>query len=582
MKHFVCSLILLAAMLPASLYAQTDTVNVASDNPPQEGNLNTAVQNAITAGNLSSTVFKLDAGGYYVLTSTIIVPAGQHLTVVAPDPTSSVGLPQIVWTTSGSPDETYNFNCYGDITLKNIWLMYADESGNQATSELAMQQDSASADGEEHADFNDVIFDYCGNGSGGCVTADCKNLNAKFQNCYFKNDVNSHLRYYGRALSFDYNTTGYHIDSASFVNCTFANMGYVYMQEGGEYGDYVKFNHCTFLNVVEFPLESSWWHNLIVTNSIFENCWMFGSIPANDTSGANGGVFAIDSVKNFGFSVPFTDQQRHILFAHSSYFEEPWLVSWMSNCPNSKSLHQQRLDDEIPVPQPFMNGRSWYFLDSLNANGTKIFPYINGFDFDTTNNPVFINPPTDTAKIEVFMNKKWSDNTDTNWAWKPMNDINDVWPLQENLAYQNTTMQKEGMGGFPLGDLYHWWPTQYAAWKAQSAAENDTLTSWLMNGILTGVKERTGAVPSKYDLAQNYPNPFNPTTQIEYSVPARGYVTLKVYNVLGQEVATLYSGLQQPGNYTATFDGSKFSSGVYFYRLQSGNVSVTKKLLLLK
>ena len=172
------------------------------------------------------------------------------------------------------------------------------------------------------------------------------------------------------------------------------------MQEGGEYGDYIKFNHCTFLDIVMFPLESSWWHDLIVTNSIFQNCWMFGSIPANDTSGANGGIFAIDSVKNFGFSVPFTDQQRHILFAHSSYNLDPWLVDWMKNCPNSKSLHQQRLDDEIPVPQPFMNARSWYFLDSLNTDGTKIFPYINGFAFDTTNNPLFTAPPTDIGRFK--------------------------------------------------------------------------------------------------------------------------------------------------------------------------------------
>ncbi|MHB8579958.1 MAG: T9SS type A sorting domain-containing protein [Ignavibacteriaceae bacterium] len=581
MKYFIWSFIFIAAMFSTSLYA-ADTVNVASDSPPQEGNLNNAVQSAITAGTLSNTVFKLDAGGYYVLTASIIVPAGQQLTVVAPAPTSTVAPPQIVWTTSGSPDETYNFNCYGNITLRHIWLMYAGESGNQSTSELAMQQDSLSLDGEEHATFEDVIFDYCGNGSGGCVTVDCKNFNGNFTNCYFKNDVNSHLRYYGRAVSFDYNTSGYHIDSVSFENCTFANMGYVYMQEGGEYGDFVKVNHCTFLDVVMFPLESSWWHNLSVTNSIFQNCWMFGSIPANDTSGGNGGIFAIDSVKFFGFSVPYTDQERHILFAHSSYFEDPWLVNWMQDCPNSKTLFQNRLNDEIPVPQPFMNSRSWYFLDSLNADGTKIFPYINGFAFDTTNNPLFLAPPTDTSKIQIFLNKKWSDNTDTNWAWRPENDINAVWPMQENLAYQNSTMLTEAMGGFPLGDLFHWWPSQYTAWKAQSAAENDQISKWLMNGLVTGIKEQTSGIPVSYELSQNYPNPFNPTTNIDFSIPTSGYVSLKVYNILGQEVATIFQGFQKAGSYKANFDASKLASGVYLYRLEVGNMSMTKKLVLMK
>jgi hypothetical protein len=83
-------------------------------------------------------------------------------------------------------------------------------------------------------------------------------------------------------------------------------------------------------------------------------------------------------------------------------------------------------------------------------------------------------------------------------------------------------------------------------------------------------------------LNQNYPNPFNPATQIEYSIPQNGFVTLKVYNVLGQEVSTLFSGMQTPGSYKATFDGSNLASGVYLYRLEAGKSSVTKKMILMK
>ncbi len=583
MKHLTWLLLFTALNVPASLYSQT-VVNFTSDNPPQEGNLNAAVQTAITGGTLSSTVFQLEAGGYYVLTNSIIVPAGEHLTIVAPAPTSSTAPPQIVWTTQGSPDRTYLINAYGDVTLKNLWLMFADASGNQVQTVICMQEDTIAAGGEEHGDFENVIFDYCNcpTAAGGSITVACKNFNGKFKNCYWKNCIDRHLRYYGRAVSFPYNTTGWHIDSLAFENCTFANLGYVLMQEGGQYSDYVKFNHCTFLNIVMFPLESSWWHDLIVTNSVFQNCWMFGSIPGQDTSGANGGIFAIDSVSNFGFSVSFSDQQRHVLFAHCSYSLDPWLVSWMTDCPYSVTQHKNRQDDLIPVPQPFMNGRSWYFLDSLGADGKKLFPYMTAFSFDTTTNPMFLVPPTDTAVLKIYMNKKWDDNTDTNWAWRPINDVNAVWPMEENLAYSSTELQTFGMGGYPLGDLYRWWPTQYTAWATQSDVENDSLTNWLMNGRILGVKQRPGPLPMKYELAQNYPNPFNPTTNINYSVPQKGLVTLKVYNVLGQEVATLFSGIQPAGNYAVNFDGSKFASGVYFYRLQSGYFSVTKKLILLK
>jgi hypothetical protein len=141
------------------------------------------------------------------------------------------------------------------------------------------------------------------------------------------------------------------------------------------------------------------------------------------------------------------------------------------------------------------------------------------------------------------------------------------------------------MGGFPLGDLYRWWPSRYTQWKAQADAENARITTWLNTGKdpVTSVKEKPSrAVPSSFTLSQNYPNPFNPTTEIEYSVPQTGHVSLKVYNTQGQAVATLFDGAQQSGNYVATFDGAGLASGVYFYRLQSGNVSLTKKLVLMR
>jgi len=96
------------------------------------------------------------------------------------------------------------------------------------------------------------------------------------------------------------------------------------------------------------------------------------------------------------------------------------------------------------------------------------------------------------------------------------------------------------------------------------------------------VEEDAVGSPLKFELGQNYPNPFNPTTQISYSVPQQSHVTLKVFNVLGMEVATLFSGIQDAGEHGATFDATKFSSGVYFYRLQAGNLSITKKMVFMK
>ena len=99
--------------------------------------------------------------------------------------------------------------------------------------------------------------------------------------------------------------------------------------------------------------------------------------------------------------------------------------------------------------------------------------------------------------------------------------------------------------------------------------------------IVTGVREEPG-VPVKFELMQNYPNPFNPMTNIGYTIPTQSFVTLKVYNVLGQEVATIVDEMQKPSKYVATFDAKRFASGVYFYRLQAGTFVDTKKFVLLK
>jgi hypothetical protein len=90
------------------------------------------------------------------------------------------------------------------------------------------------------------------------------------------------------------------------------------------------------------------------------------------------------------------------------------------------------------------------------------------------------------------------------------------------------------------------------------------------------------SVFTKYDLKQNFPNPFNPITKIIYQIPQSGFITLKIYDVLGSEVATLVNEEKRAGRYETVFDGRYLSSGVYFYKIQAGDFSQTKKLILIK
>jgi hypothetical protein len=92
----------------------------------------------------------------------------------------------------------------------------------------------------------------------------------------------------------------------------------------------------------------------------------------------------------------------------------------------------------------------------------------------------------------------------------------------------------------------------------------------------------TGTLSEKFNLSQNYPNPFNSSTTIRYEISEGSYVMLKVYDVLGNEVATLVNEEKPTGNYEVGFNASNLSSGIYFYTLSTGNFFSTKKMILLK
>ncbi len=98
----------------------------------------------------------------------------------------------------------------------------------------------------------------------------------------------------------------------------------------------------------------------------------------------------------------------------------------------------------------------------------------------------------------------------------------------------------------------------------------------------TSVKETPIIQPRRYYLEQNYPNPFNPSTEIRFTIPVSGFTTLKIYNVLGKEVSVLVNEKKEAGSYQLQFDSKNLPSGMYFYTLSNGNVTETRKMILMK
>jgi hypothetical protein len=102
-----------------------------------------------------------------------------------------------------------------------------------------------------------------------------------------------------------------------------------------------------------------------------------------------------------------------------------------------------------------------------------------------------------------------------------------------------------------------------------------------MGGVVS-VPDADGNLPTEYSLAQNYPNPFNPSTTIEYSLPEQTNVTIKIYDVLGNELEVIFSGNKSAGTHRLNWNASNYASGIYFYRMSTGTFNQVKKMLLLK
>ena len=145
----------------------------------------------------------------------------------------------------------------------------------------------------------------------------------------------------------------------------------------------------------------------------------------------------------------------------------------------------------------------------------------------------------------------------------------------------------------PSSDTTFWTIQEYAAMDVGPLPNDDRWGTWwgMINpSEITSVEEKT--FPTSVALFQNYPNPFNPSTTIGYSIPQSGYVSLKISDLLGRELATLVSEMKQAGRYAVSFDATRLANGVYFYRLsvaitaprdgQTGNFIETKKLVVLK
>ena len=233
------------------------------------------------------------------------------------------------------------------------------------------------------------------------------------------------------------------------------------------------------------------------------------------------------------------------------------------------------------------------FVDNMGSATT--ISALPGFVTTIQNDPdrhTFMNPSTYNSQwMQTFTQSIYLNGsliTSSSVSLNAMIDAYGTMTLPGGASYNALRIREETTIGGNTSVGYTFVTSSGAQVNVEANGSNPpssgtiTANSTSYNSALVTSVEQISGLPQNFELTQNYPNPFNPSTKIEYSIPEESFVQLKVYDILGNEVATLVHEEQSVGTYRADFSGSNLSSGMYIAKLQAGNFIQTRKMLLLK
>ena len=218
-------------------------------------------------------------------------------------------------------------------------------------------------------------------------------------------------------------------------------------------------------------------------------------------------------------------------------YNDPWTTKF------------ERISSDSVFAYETSDGQEHLLYHFAGGNGDTVSTYVR-FGWDTTD--VILQ---DTATSTWFWGPKR--------IWRFLIDVRQMFDEEESITIADS------LGVVGVSNAWGYYCT------LQGAVINGRIY-----GIIAGVRASESVPATVYSLDQNYPNPFNPSTTIRYGLPSRSHVDLTVYNTLGQQVATLVQGEQEAGFHEAVFDASGLASGVYVYRLQSGETILSRKMVL--
>ncbi len=610
MKRLVWSSTIMVAVFfifTAYLHAQqvfTPDTLVIDPLPP--GNVNTIINGDTIAGGLRAhpnRVYELQRGLVYQVSE----PMEINGSITIMDSGSTSDRPPVlaaqILQNNQSVDHFFDLNGKGGkVTLKNLYILSIRADGVVLGWSDGIRINADSVKLTLKGDIFDA-FTHTALSLGGQWDK------LKVNDCEFRNDMHSSSYFGGGAFLSNGSTN---MDTTIFENNTFfCNNSYIFSIRG--YCPDAVFSHNTLVYGTVDPFLTYFAQNLHMNNNLFYAMHSYGGNPfqlidawllgwPDTTSSGIVQVLATDTTSNWyklwGGGSPTLIPGPNQLYVGTggtgnatvtAAEEDP--SARVFDLRNNDYFWPQKLytdyaayNDTVKATQTVAVPNYTSTQDTIQMVNKLYLPvwegpyarYViakmdsNGASVDTTGN-MNIDPGFNTDiqnqfdKLMAYVIKICTSKFDTAWYYQPNNAplYPPTWPRAEDLSYTNSTLMHGGTDGFAVGDL-NWFPTQKAQWE------------------VTDVKQVKPSVPANFKLAQNYPNPFNPSTVINYSLPKSQMVTLRVYNILGQEVATLVNQEQSAGNYQVTFNADRLSSGVYFYSIRTGNFTAVKKMMLLK
>ncbi|NLT52155.1 MAG: T9SS type A sorting domain-containing protein [Ignavibacteria bacterium] len=411
------------------------------------------------------------------------------------------------------------------------------------------------------------------------------NSKITFKDNYIVNLVGHPCRRNGGVIDFFSN-----LDSIVFENNTVVNaQGSIIKYRSGYQVNRSIINHNTFVNCAGYIMMNigntgniSLTNNLFVNSNVQGYCSVFQTEDAGEVDAEDLPMGFVNVIVDSASAVNgYTFYANH----NATYWSPIWddYISTLStgNINGTSDWYSQRIKMNSRSETMFADDATYPYL----TNGT----WIEGIQPNFTDPADLYTTQLDLVKAYALscVNTASSESL-PNWRLvsTPVEDLFVFadFPVPVDLSYDNAELLTGANSGLPVGDL-NWFPAEYASWLTIKAQENANAHTALYTGVIPQDPTDVEALEmpaSSYRLDQNYPNPFNPSTTITFAVPEAGNVTLKVYDVIGKEVASLVNGQLAADTYKVSFDAASLSSGVYLYTLSVGNFTQTKKMVLMK